>query len=168
MGNFVDLEEDIPSADMVVLDRVICCNADMEGLVTASTRQTQRIYVLTYPRRTWWMRVGARAFNFGLPAMRREFRFFPHHPKEFEAAIQAAQFSLIQSAKHGPREMAAYRLHLPRIVRLVKASSAVPGVSAGQPEKCIQSCAISAGLTLQSPLYPVVTDRCTVAIASAK
>ncbi len=32
---FVDLEEDIPSADMVVLDRVICCYPDMEGALTA-------------------------------------------------------------------------------------------------------------------------------------
>jgi len=111
MGNFVDLEEDIPSADMVVLDRVICCYPDMKGLVTAYTRHTQRFYVLTYPRRTWWMRVGAWAFNFGLTAMRREFRFFLHHPEEIGATIEAAQFSLIQSAKHGPWGMAAYRRH---------------------------------------------------------
>ena len=111
MGNFVDLEEDIPSADIVVLDRVICCYPDMRELVTASTRHTQRIYVLTYPRRTWWMRVGAWTFNFVLTAMRREFRFFLHHPKEIEAAIEDAQFSLIQSAKQGPWEMAAYRRH---------------------------------------------------------
>ena len=111
LGNFVDLEEDIPPADMVVLDRVICCYADMRGLVKASTGHTQRLYVLTYPRRTWWMRVGAWAFNFGLTAMRREFRFFLHHPKGIQAAIEAAQFSLIRSAKHGPWEMAAYRRH---------------------------------------------------------
>ncbi len=109
MGNFVDLEDDIPSADIVVLDRVICCYPDMKELVTASTRHTQRLYVLTYPRRTWWMRVGALAFNFGLTAVRREFRFFLHNPEEIGATIEAAQFSLIESAMHGPWEMAAYR-----------------------------------------------------------
>ena len=108
-GNFSDLEEDIPSADIVVLDRVVCCYPDMKGLVTASTRHSQRLYLLTYPRRTWWMRVGAWAFNFGLIAMRREFRFFLHQPKEIGATIEAAQFSLIQSARQGPWEMAAYR-----------------------------------------------------------
>ena len=111
LGNFIDLEEDIPPADMVVLDRVICCYPDMKGLVTASTGHAQRLYVLTYPRRTWWMRVGAWAFNFGLTVMRREFRFFLHHPEEIRAAIEAAQFSLIQSAKQGPWEMTAYRRH---------------------------------------------------------
>ncbi len=108
-GNFVDLEDDIPSADMVILDRVICCYPDMEGLVTASTRHTQRLYVLTYPCRTWWMRVGAWIFNFGLIATRRQFRFFLHNPEEIGATIKAAQFSLIESAKHGPWEMAAYQ-----------------------------------------------------------
>ena len=111
MGNFVDLVADIPPADIVVLDRVICCYPDMKGLVTASAGHTQRLYVLTYPRRTWWMRVGAWAFNVGLTVMRREFRFFLHHPKDLGATIEAAQFSLIQSAKHGPWEMAAYRRH---------------------------------------------------------
>ncbi len=108
-GNFVDLEQDIPSADVVVLDRVLCCYPDMEGLVTASTRHTQQVYVLTYPRRTWWMLIGAWAMNFGLTVIRREFRFFLHHPKEIGTTIEAAQFSLIQSAKHGIWEMAAYR-----------------------------------------------------------
>jgi len=111
MGNFVDLEEDILSADMVVLDRVICCYSDMRGLVTASTRHPQRLYVLTYPRWTWWMRVGAWAFNFSLTALRREFRFFLHDPEEIGETIEAANFYLIQSTKRGPWEMAAYRRH---------------------------------------------------------
>ncbi len=111
LGNFVDLEENIPPADTVVLDRVICCYPDMKGLVSASTRHTQRLYALTYPRRTWWMRVGAWAINFGLTLTRREFRFFLHHPKEIGLAIEAAQFSLIQSTERGPWVMAAYRRH---------------------------------------------------------
>ena len=111
LGNFVDLDKDIPPADMVVLDRVICCYPDMKGLVTASAEHAQRLYVLTFPRRTWWMRVGAWTFNFGLSVMRREFRFFLHHPEEIKAAIEIAQFSLIQSAKQGPWEMAAFRRH---------------------------------------------------------
>ncbi len=52
---------------------------------------------------------------------------------------------------------------VPRIVRLVGASNEAP-----DPERCIQSCARSAGLTLRSPLSPVTTDQSTVAIASPK
>ena len=109
MGDFVDLEADIPPADMVVLDRVVCCYPDMKGLIECSTRHAQSLYVLTYPRRTWWMRIGARALNIGLAATRREFRFFLHHPKEIWATIEAAGFSLIQSGKQGPWEVASYR-----------------------------------------------------------
>ena len=53
-----------------------------------------------------------------------------------------------------------------KIGRLVRASS--EEAPTGHLERCIQSYAISAGLTLRFPLFPVVTDRCTVAIASAK
>ena len=35
-GNFVDLATDIAPADMVTLDRVICCYHDMEKLVSLS------------------------------------------------------------------------------------------------------------------------------------
>ncbi len=67
-----------------------------------------------------------------------------------------------------PGDLPTNRSDVPRIVRLVRASSEVPETPTVHPERCIQSCAISAGLTLRSPLYPVVTDRCTVTIASAK
>ena len=58
VGDFVEQERDIPTADIVLLDRVVCCYPDMEPLVTAYARHAQRLYALTYPRRTWWMRVG--------------------------------------------------------------------------------------------------------------
>jgi magnesium-protoporphyrin O-methyltransferase len=35
-GDFVDLAEEIPSAEIVTLDRVVCCYDDMQALVRLS------------------------------------------------------------------------------------------------------------------------------------
>ena len=65
-------------------------------------------------------------------------------------------------------------LAAPNAAHLAEASSQVPAevpaeVSvAGDHEKCTQQFARSAALILWFPSYPVVTDRCTVVIASVE
>ena len=108
-GDFVELEEGIPPADIVLLDRVVCCYPDMEALVTASARHAQRLYALTYPRRTWWMRVAAFMMNLGLTVVRRQFRFFLHHPRQIRATLASAGFTPVHRATSGPWELAAYQ-----------------------------------------------------------
>ena len=95
VGDFVEQERDIPTADIVLLDRVVCCYPDMEPLVTAYARHAQRLYALTYPRRTWWMRVAAFMMNLGLSVIRKQFRFFLHHPREMEATLASEGFTPI-------------------------------------------------------------------------
>lgn len=57
-GDFVDLAQDIAAADIVTLDRVICCYHDLEKLVGLSAAHARRLYGLVYPRDTWWVRSG--------------------------------------------------------------------------------------------------------------
>ena len=108
-GDFVELEERIPPADIVLLDRVVCCYPDMEALVTASARHAQRLYALTYPRRTWWMRVAAFMMNLGLTVVRSKFRFFLHHPRQIGATLASAGFAPVHRATSGPWELVAYQ-----------------------------------------------------------
>ncbi len=62
-GDFVAGETEIPSADVVVLHRVVCCYPDPDVLVGAAARHAQRLLALTFPRDTWWIRLGWRALN---------------------------------------------------------------------------------------------------------
>ena len=48
-GNFVDLAPDLPAADIVTLDRVICCYDDMPKLVAASVSLVRKMYALVFP-----------------------------------------------------------------------------------------------------------------------
>jgi hypothetical protein len=58
-GDFIDLAEQVPEADAVTLDRVVCCYPDATTLVGASARKARRVYGLVYPRR----RLGVRIFT---------------------------------------------------------------------------------------------------------
>ena len=57
---------------------------------------------------------------------------------------------------------------VPNVVRLARVSSEITGTPTGQPERCIQQFALSAGRTPWYRLGPVVTNPCIVAIALAR
>jgi magnesium-protoporphyrin O-methyltransferase len=80
-GDFLDFSETIPSADLVTLDRVICCYPDMERLVATSAEKTKRVYGAVYPRETWWMRLSVWLVNLWLRLIRSDFRAYLHPPR---------------------------------------------------------------------------------------
>ena len=41
----------VPSADVVVLDKVICCYPDMPALVQASAAKARRLYAIVVPEK---------------------------------------------------------------------------------------------------------------------
>lgn len=86
-GNFIDLAEEIGPADIVTLDRVICCYPDMEELVELSAKRANKIYGLVYPRDTWWVRAGLAIGNKFFSMRRRAFRTFSHPTKAVEAIV---------------------------------------------------------------------------------
>jgi magnesium-protoporphyrin O-methyltransferase len=86
-GNFVDLAEDVPPADIVTLDRVICCYPDMERLVGLSAGRARKFYGLVYPRETWWMKVGMAIGNLYYRLRRSPFRGYIHPAKAVESLV---------------------------------------------------------------------------------
>lgn len=86
-GDFVELAPRIEPADIVTLDRVICCYPDMEALVGASAERARRLYGVVYPRDTWWTRAGLSLANLALRLLRRSFRAFVHAPEAVEEVV---------------------------------------------------------------------------------
>jgi magnesium-protoporphyrin O-methyltransferase len=87
-GDFVALAETIAPADIVTLDRVICCYHDMPALVDRSAAKATQLYGLVYPRDNWWVRAGIHAENTLLWAQRTPFRVFAHHSAEVDAVVR--------------------------------------------------------------------------------
>jgi magnesium-protoporphyrin O-methyltransferase len=86
-GSFVDLAAEIPQADIVTLDRVICCYHDMQGLVDLSAARARKLYGVVYPRDAWWMRIGILVLNLSFRLQRIPFRLFLHPTREVEAVV---------------------------------------------------------------------------------
>jgi magnesium-protoporphyrin O-methyltransferase len=87
-ANFVEVAPEVAPADIVTLERVICCYRDMPALVGASAARAQRTYGLVYPRDIWWLRGARQVLNFTLWATRGAFRFYVHPTAAVEAVVR--------------------------------------------------------------------------------
>lgn len=91
-GDFMELLDQVADADVTVLDKVVCCYPDADGLVHRSLEKTRKVYALTYPRWRWITRLGV---VFGAAMMwllRSDFRPYVHDPRQVEAWIREAGF----------------------------------------------------------------------------
>jgi magnesium-protoporphyrin O-methyltransferase len=100
-GNFVDLSPNIPSTDIVTLDRVICCYPDMRKLVKESISHAIEFYAVVYPKDNWWVRLGFALINLYERVKRNEFRVYIHSNKEIHKVIQINDFRQLFLQKHG-------------------------------------------------------------------
>ena len=91
-GDFVELAATIEPADLVALDRVVCCYPDMPALVDLSIERARRRYGLVYPRDRWWIRAGSGVLNALAALARRRLRFHVHRTAEVDARVRAAGF----------------------------------------------------------------------------
>jgi magnesium-protoporphyrin O-methyltransferase len=83
------MAEDIPPADIVTLDRVICCYHDMEKLVGLSAARARKLYGLVYPRDTWWIKIGLGLQNLFFRLRRSPYRAFVHPTRAVEAVLNS-------------------------------------------------------------------------------
>jgi hypothetical protein len=82
------MAEDTQPADIVTLDRVICCYHDMPALVGRSAALAQRLYGVVFPRDAWWMRAAVRAANALLWLQGTPFRTFAHRRAAVDAVAR--------------------------------------------------------------------------------
>ena len=92
-GDFLALADTLSTADVVTLDRVICCFDDMAHLVSASADKARRFYGAVYPRDVGWMRIALRVINLVQRVKRTTFRVFLHDPDEIHATLEQAGLS---------------------------------------------------------------------------
>jgi hypothetical protein len=91
-GDFVELADALASADIVTLDRVICCYPDMEKIVETSVAKAKHVYGLVYPRERWVTRIGVSLVNMFLRLRGGAFRTYVHSSDAVEAVVQRSGF----------------------------------------------------------------------------
>lgn len=91
-GDFVEVAPTLEPAEVVTLDRVICCYPDMEALVARSAEKARRLYGAVFPRDTWWVRAAIPLQNAVKRVRGSAFRTFLHSPSAIDALLRRAGF----------------------------------------------------------------------------
>lgn len=87
IGDFVEIADRVESADVVTLDRVICCYPDWRQLVTLSAERARVLYAFTIPRRRWSVRVVVAITNTLRGLRNSQFRVYVWDPDEIVATL---------------------------------------------------------------------------------
>ena len=109
LGDFVELAPRIPAADIVTLDRVVCCYARMEMLVRLSAERSRRLYGLVYPRDRWLERAVVQVQNVFRALWGNPFRSFVHSVAAMDALIRSLGFTLRHKVRTFAWEVAVYQ-----------------------------------------------------------
>lgn len=86
--DFAEAAGAVSTADIVVLNRVICCYPDMPKLAGAAADHAREVLALSFPREGWWTRFGISLMDLVLRLARREFQVFYHPPKGILATCE--------------------------------------------------------------------------------
>jgi magnesium-protoporphyrin O-methyltransferase len=94
-GDFVAMYDEAPTADVTILDKVICCYEEVSELIARSTAKTRRIYAVSYPRQNPFVRLVFKSSKFFLKLFRQPFYPFYHEPEQIQSWIGASGFEKV-------------------------------------------------------------------------
>lgn len=93
-GDFVDSQPSLPGADLVTLDRVVCCYPDVARLLGAVADTGASWCGLSFPRGRWYIRAAIAVLNSGLWIRRSDFRVFVHSERLMLELMEARGYKV--------------------------------------------------------------------------
>jgi 2-polyprenyl-3-methyl-5-hydroxy-6-metoxy-1,4-benzoquinol methylase len=107
-GDVVELAAELPDADIVTLDHVICCYPYLDRLLRAAIRPGTRLLALSYPRDLWWMRTYMRAHNVWWAARRVPDRWHVHRRARVDRLMADGGFHQLRWTLAGKWQVVLY------------------------------------------------------------
>jgi 16S rRNA G966 N2-methylase RsmD len=107
--DFAEAAAEVEAADLVVLNRVICCYHDMPRLAGAAADHARQVLVLSYPRRAWWTEIGLTLANWIFWLTRSEFHVFLHPPAQVLATSESRGMRTVHDGAGMLWTVAAFR-----------------------------------------------------------
>src|SRR5262245_30066155 len=90
VGDFTALAPTLADADVVTLDRVVCCYPDAEGLLRRAAQRARLMIAYTYPRNRWYVHAFMAFQNARRRLTGNPFRSFLHSPERMSATLETA------------------------------------------------------------------------------
>jgi 2-polyprenyl-3-methyl-5-hydroxy-6-metoxy-1,4-benzoquinol methylase len=98
--DFVEAGQELATADIVILNRVVCCYPDMPRLVGTAAEHARTALVMSFPKERWWTKVLLAMTNAGFRLTRREFHVFLHPTSGIREAAESRGLR-VSSSKPG-------------------------------------------------------------------
>ena len=98
-GDFVSRASDVDVADIVTLDRVICCYPDVESLVRLSATRARSLYGLVLPRDRRLLRWALPLLNAWFRLRGFRYRTFLHANAKVDALVAAAGLRQVRESR---------------------------------------------------------------------
>jgi SAM-dependent methyltransferase len=92
VGDFVVRSTEMPVADIVVMDKVLCCYSEPAPLLRQAASKSGALIVLTYPRDSLLVRGVFRCYGLLGNLLRWEFRPLFHEPSELDGLTRSEGF----------------------------------------------------------------------------
>jgi len=87
-ADFRTVAAELPAADVVTLDRVVCCDPDYGSLLAAAADHAHRFLGFTFPRAHWYTRSFVAAANAWRRVRGAAFRSYIHPPAAMAAVLE--------------------------------------------------------------------------------
>ena len=94
LGDFVALQDRVSPADIVLLNRVVCCYPRMPEMMGAALNKTKRFLALSFPRERWFMKMAIAAGNAWWAMRSCDFRAYVHPVSEIESLARDSGFEI--------------------------------------------------------------------------
>src|SRR5215469_4999424 len=99
VGDFVAVAPSLADADVVTLDRVVCCYPNAEDLLRSAAQRARQFVALTYPRNRWYVRAFVKLENAWQHLRGSSFRTFVHAPDRMQTLLEQA--GLVRAVQRG-------------------------------------------------------------------
>jgi len=107
-GNFVELARETAPADIVALDRVVCCYDDAQSLLELAAERTKVLLGLVYPRDNWLSRLVNSLFNLRWVRDADGFRTYVHPRKKVESILMSRGLEPLRRINRGFWQVAVF------------------------------------------------------------
>lgn len=108
-GDVVELADELPRADIVTADSVICCYPYLAPLLAAAVRPGPRIVGLTYINDRWWLRIWMRFWNLVWVVRRFPDRWCVHRHAKVDRLMREAGYAVIHDGGTWNWRVVVYR-----------------------------------------------------------
>ncbi len=88
LGDFRAVATSLEQADVVTLDRVVCCDPDFASLLPLAVGRARHTLGLSFPRDRWYMRWSVAIANAWRRLRGSDFRVYVHPPAAMDAILR--------------------------------------------------------------------------------